>query len=426
SMALNSGILCHPTSLPSGDLAEAERFIDMLVDSKASLWQLLPLTPPDEHASPYSSPSAFAAWDGWVGESAGSEFNISAESYWLEDWALYQVIKKEQDGKPWFEWPDELKNRDAAAMARYSTVGVIEEQKRFMHRWTEIKEYAKNSGVSIIGDLPIFIAHDSADVWAHKELFQLDEEGQPVVVAGVPPDYFNEDGQRWGMVLYDWQSHEDEKWEWWRQRMRRMLRLFDIVRVDHFRGFHSAWAIPADAKTAKAGTWQEGPKGALIEQLLEVVDSPRQIIAEDLGIIPPEVVELRKRYDLEGMAVLHFGFDDNNADNPHRPENIASDQVVYTGTHDNDTTIGWWKSAPSERRARVERHRKDGESVPRCLIRLALESAASMAIIPLQDIMELGSEARMNMPGTGHGNWKWQFEWEEIPDFTLEPVESES
>ena len=426
SMAQYSGILCHLTSLPSGDLSEAERFIDMLVVSGASVWQMLPLTPPDEHASPYSSPSAFAAWDGWVEESADSEFDMSAESYWLRDWALYRMSKKEQNGKPWFEWPNELKNKDADALARYSTREVIEEQKRFMQRWEDIKEYANNRGVSLIGDLPIFIAHDSADVWAHRELFQLDEEGQPVVVAGVPPDYFNEDGQRWGMVLYDWQSHEDEGWEWWRQRMGRMLRLFDMVRVDHFRGIHSAWAIPAEAETARDGAWQEGPKDALVEQLLEVAGSPRYIIAEDLGIIPPEVVELRKRHGLEGMAVLHFGFDDDNADNPHRPENISFDQVVYTGTHDNDTTVGWWDSAPSERRSRVERHREEGESVPRCLIRLALESAAGMAIIPLQDIMELGSEARMNMPGTGHGNWRWRFDWEQIPDFMLEPVESES
>ncbi len=426
SMAQYSGILCHLTSLPSGDLAEAERFIDMLVDSGASVWQMLPLTPPDEHASPYSSPSAFAAWDGWTEEFADSEFDMSAESYWLRDWALYRMIKKEQNGKPWFEWPDELKNRGADALARYSTREVIEEQKRFMQRWEDIKEYANNRGVSLIGDLPIFIAHDSADVWAHRELFQLDEEGQPVVVAGVPPDYFNEDGQHWGMVLYDWQSHEDEGWEWWRQRMGRMLRLFDMVRVDHFRGIHSAWAIPAEAESAKTGAWQEGPKDALVEQLLEVAGSPRHIIAEDLGIIPPEVVELRKRHGLGGMAVLHFGFDDDNADNPHRPENISFDQVVYTGTHDNDTTMGWWDSAPPERRSRVERFREEGESVPRCLIRLALESAAGMAIIPLQDIMELGSEARMNRPGTGHGNWRWRFDWEQIPDFMLEPVESES
>ena len=425
SMAQYSGILCHVSSLPSGDLSEAERFIDILADSKGSVWQMLPLTPPDEHGSPYSSPSAFAAWEGWVEASGDSDFDLSAESYWLRDWALYRVIKREQDGKPWFEWPEELKNREPEAMARYSTAEVVEEQKRFMHRWTAIKEYAKKRDVSLIGDLPIFIAHDSADVWAHRDLFQLDEDGQPTVVAGVPPDYFNEDGQRWGMVLYDWQSHEDEGWEWWRQRMGRILRLFDMVRVDHFRGFHSAWAIPTISETAKSGTWQEGPKDALLEQLLDVAGSPRHILAEDLGIIPQEVIELRKRHGLEGMAVLHFGFDDDNADNPHHPENISSDQIVYTGTHDNDTTKGWWNNSPPERRNRVERYLLEGETVPRCLIRLALESAAAMAIIPLQDIMELGSEARMNMPGTGHGNWSWRFEWEEIPEFTLEPNGSE-
>ena len=207
--------------------------------------------------------------------------------------------------------------------------------------------------------------------------------------------------------------------------MQRMLRLFDMVRIDHFRGFHSAWAIPVEADNARSGTWQEGPKDVLIEQLLDVAGSSRRIIAEDLGIIPPEVIELRKRHGLEGMAVLHFGFDDDNADNPHRPENITIDKVVYTGTHDNDTTAGWWNNAPSERRRRVERYRLSGESVPQCLIRLALESEAGMAIIPLQDIMELGSEARMNMPGTVHGNWNWRFEWDDIPDFTLVSIGSE-
>jgi len=425
-MAHYSGILCHLTSLPSGNLADAERFIDVLADSQASVWQMLPITPPDEHGSPYSSPSAFAAWDRWVEDSKEVEFDISAESFWLMDWALYRVIKQEQGGKPWFEWPDELKNRDAKALSRYSISTVIDEQKRFMHRWMQIRAHAKSRGVALIGDLPIFIAHDSADVWAHRELFQLDENGMPTVVAGVPPDYFNEDGQRWGMVLYDWKSHEAEEWQWWRQRMERMLRLFDMVRIDHFRGFHSAWAIPSDCKTARSGVWQDGPKDALLDQLLDVAGSPEHILAEDLGIIPAEVDELRKKHGLEGMAVLHFGFDNDNADNPHRPENITFDKVVYTGTHDNDTTNGWWNNAPPQTKKRLERYRIEGESIPQCLIRLALQSEAGMAIIPLQDIMELGSEARMNMPGTEYGNWNWKFTWDELPEFTLKRKESTS
>lgn len=425
-MAKYSGILCHLTSLPSGNLADAERFIDVIADSQASVWQMLPVTPPDEHGSPYSSPSAFAAWEGWVEDSKEVEFDLSAESFWLKDWALYRVIKQEQGGKPWFEWPDELKNRDAKALSRYSISTVIDEQKRFMHRWMQIRAHAKSRGVALIGDLPIFIAHDSADVWAHRELFQLDENGRPTVVAGVPPDYFNEDGQRWGMVLYDWKSHEAEEWQWWRQRMERMLRLFDMVRIDHFRGFHSAWAIPSDSKSAKSGVWQDGPKDALLEQLLDVSGGPEHIIAEDLGIIPPEVDELRKKHGLEGMAVLHFGFDNDNADNPHRPENITYDKVVYTGTHDNDTTNGWWNNAHPQTKKRLEGYRNEGESIPQCLIRLALQSEAGMAIIPLQDIMELGSQARMNMPGTEYGNWNWKFTWDELPEFRLKRKESTS
>ena len=425
-MGRYSGILCHLTSLPAGNLSDAERFIDILVEAKVNLWQMLPITPPDEFGSPYSSPSAFASWDKWVEEPIDSDYDLSAESYWLNDWALYRIIKKEQGGKPWYEWPDELKNRDERALSRYTVSSVFEEEKRFMHRWMQIKRYAEEKGVSLIGDLPIFIAHDSADVWAHRELFQLDENGYPTVVAGVPPDYFSEDGQRWGMVLYDWKAHEKDGWRWWRQRLARMLRLFDMVRIDHFKGIHSAWAIPMEAKTARHGKWQDGPKDSLIEQLLEVAGSPRRIIAEDLGIIPPAVNDLRQRFGLEGMAVLHFGFDDDNAENPHKPENITYDKVVYTGTHDNDTTNGWWEKSPSERKMRVERFRKERESIPQCLIRLALESAAAMAIIPLQDIMELGSDARMNIPGSHANNWKWKFSWEKLPDFSLNREESKS
>ena len=231
----------------------------------------------------------------------------------------------------------------------------------------------------------------------------------PQVVAGVPPDYFSKKGQRWGTVLYDWDAHRKENWEWWKQRMARMMRLFDIVRIDHFRGIHSAWAIPVKHKTARKGKWLEGPKDELIEALIEVCGSHECIIAEDLGIIPPEVTELRQRHKLEGMSVLQFAFDDDNKDNPHKPENITFDRVVYTGTHDNNTTKGWWNE---KKRKRLKPYIKEGETVCQAMIRLATESPAGMAIIPIQDIMELGSQARMNTPGVAFGNWQWKFSWD--------------
>ncbi len=399
-MAQYTGILCHITSLPNG-LGDGEKFIDYIVNYGANAWQMLPITPPDEHGSPYASPSAFAAWDS-LGQSL--RLDLDEEEYWLEDWLLYEAIKEKFDGRPWFEWPEEYRDRHPSALATITTDS--QKQARFMGRWKEVQDYAVSKNVSLIGDLPIFVAHDSADVWAHRELFLLDSDGMPEVVAGVPPDYFSEDGQKWGTVLYDWDAHRRENWRWWKERMARMMRLFDIVRIDHFRGFHSAWAIPASDGNARNGKWLEGPKDELISALIEVCGDHDCIIAEDLGIIPKEVTELRKRHNLQGMSVLQFAFDDNNKDNPHKPENITSDRVVYTGTHDNDTTLGWWNE---KQRKRLIPYMEDGENVCKTMIRLARESPASMAIIPLQDILELGSEARMNTPGTAHGNWSWKF-----------------
>lgn len=404
-MAQYTGVLCHITSLPNG-LSDAEEFIDYIVDYGASVWQVLPITPPDEHGSPYASPSAFAAWDS-LGESEA--LDMKEESYWLEDWLLFEALKVKFDGKPWYEWPGEYRDRNPSALAEIHTDATA--QARFMGRWKEVREYAKSKDVSLIGDLPIFVSHDSADVWAHRELFMLDEKGMPQVVAGVPPDYFSKKGQRWGTVLYDWDAHKKENWEWWKQRMARMMRLFDMVRIDHFRGIHSAWAIPVKHKTARKGKWLEGPKDELIEALIEVCGSHECIIAEDLGIIPAEVTELRQRHKLEGMSVLQFAFDDDNKDNPHKPENITFDRVVYTGTHDNNTTKGWWNE---KKRKRLKPYMKKGESICQTMIRLAVESPAGMAIIPIQDIMELGSEARMNTPGVAFGNWQWKFSWDDL------------
>ena len=404
-MAQRIGILCHVTSLPNG-LKDAEMFVDYITNYGASAWQILPITPPDEHGSPYASPSAFAAWDS-LGQSKSE--NMDTESYWLKDWLLFESLKLKFDDKPWHKWPKKYRDRDPDALAGI----VVDEttQARFMGRWKEIRDYANSKNVSLIGDLPIFVGHDSADVWAHRELFLLDDRGMPQVVAGVPPDYFSKKGQRWGTVLYDWDAHRKENWRWWKERMARMMRLFDIVRIDHFRGIHSAWAIPVKHKTARKGKWLDGPKDELIEALIEVCGNHKCIIAEDLGIIPKEVTELRKRHNLEGMSVLQFAFDDDNKDNPHKPENITSDRIVYTGTHDNNTTKGWWDE---KNRKRLKPYMKEGESVCQTMIRLAKESLAGMAVIPLQDILELGSEARMNTPGVAFGNWQWKFSWDEL------------
>ena len=404
-MAQHTGVLCHITSLPNG-LVDAEKFIDYVVDYGASAWQVLPITPPDEHGSPYASPSAFAAWDS-LGKSKAQD--MAEESYWLDDWLLFETLKIKFDGKPWHEWPIEYRDRHPSALDSITTD--YNAQAQFMGRWKEVREYAKSKNVSLIGDLPIFVSHDSADVWAHRELFLLDEKGMPKVVAGVPPDYFSKKGQRWGTVLYDWDAHRKENWSWWKQRMARMMRLFDIVRIDHFRGIHSAWAIPVKHKTARKGKWLEGPKDELIEALIEVCGRHECIIAEDLGIIPKEVTELRRRHNLDGMSVLQFAFDDDNKDNPHKPENITFDRVVYTGTHDNNTTKGWWND---KKRKRLKPYMETEETVCQTMIRLAKESPARMAIIPIQDIMELGSEARMNTPGVAHGNWQWKFSWDEL------------
>lgn len=404
-MAQYTGILCHITSLPKG-LEDGERFIDYVREYGASAWQVLPITPPDEHGSPYASPSAFAAWDS-LGHSNAED--MSEDSYWLNDWLLFEALKERFDGKPWYDWPTEYRDRNPKSLAEINLDST--RQAKFMGRWREIRGYAKSKGVKLIGDLPIFVSHDSADVWAHRELFLLDEKGMPEVVAGVPPDYFSKKGQRWGTVLYDWDAHRKENWEWWRQRMARMMRLFDIVRIDHFRGIHSAWAIPVKHKTARKGNWLEGPKDELIEALIEVCENHECIIAEDLGIIPKEVTELRQKYKLDGMSVLQFAFDDDNKDNPHKPENITFDRVVYTGTHDNNTTKGWWNE---KKRKRLKPYIKEGESVCQTMIRLAKESPARMAIIPIQDIMELGSEARMNTPGVAYGNWQWKFSWDDV------------
>ena len=375
---------------------------------------MLPLTPPDKYRSPYASPSAFAGWS----DLADSEQNFPMEqdAYWLKDWALFCAIKEDQGGKPWYAWPEPLKNRNPEALAEFDALlkPYILQQQTFAAEWNALRTHANNNSIRMIGDVPIFIAHDSADVWAHRELFQLDEDGYPTYIAGVPPDYFSETGQVWETVLYNWEAHEQDNWRWWEERMKRMFRMYDIVRIDHFRGFHSNWAIPYPEEVATNGHWQKGPGDKLFDHLMTLVASPDQIIAEDLGIIPEEVIEFRRRHKLRGMSVLQFGFSDDINTNPHHPNNIREDQIVYTGTHDNNTAEGWFGSASDDEQEQVRSLALEGETTSQTLIRLAQSTDSPISIIPLQDYLGLGEDARMNVPGQKGKNWGWKFTWQDL------------
>ena len=409
-----SGILCHLTSLPTQKLSEGYRFVDWLQENGFSFWQMLPLTPPDKYRSPYASPSAFAGWSGLT--DSEQYFPMEEDAYWMNDWALFCAIKEDQGGKPWYEWPEPLKNRNPEALAEFNNLlePYILEQQAFTAEWSRLRTYANNNDIRMIGDVPIFIAHDSADVWAHRELFQLDEDGYPTYIAGVPPDYFSETGQVWETVLYNWDAHEQDNWRWWEERMKRMFRMYDVVRIDHFRGFHSNWAIPYPEEVATNGHWQKGPEDKLFDHIMTLVASPDQIIAEDLGIIPEEVIEFRQRHKLRGMSVLQFGFTDDINTNPHHPNNIRKDQIVYTGTHDNNTAEGWFASASGDEQDQVRSLAQPQESVSQTLIRLAQSTDSPISIIPLQDYLGLGEEARMNVPGQKGKNWTWKFTWQDL------------
>lgn len=409
-----SGILCHLTSLPTQKLSEGYRFVDWLRENEFSYWQMLPLTPPDKYRSPYASPSAFAGWSSLT--DSREKHPMEEDAYWLNDWALFCAIKQDQGGKPWYEWPEPLKNRNPEALAEFDNLlePYIIQQEAFAAEWNALRTYANNNNVRMIGDVPIFIAHDSADVWAHRELFQLDEDGYPTYIAGVPPDYFSETGQVWETVLYDWEAHERENWRWWEERMKRMFRMYDVVRIDHFRGFHSNWAIPYPEEVATNGHWQEGPGDNLFHRIMALVSSPDQIIAEDLGIVPNEVIEFRRRHKLRGMSVLQFGFSGDINSNPHHPYNIQEDQIVYTGTHDNNTAEGWFASASEEEQGEVRSLSRPDETVSQTLIRLAQSTDAPISILPLQDYLGLGEEARMNVPGQKGKNWSWKFTWKDL------------
>jgi 4-alpha-glucanotransferase len=371
-----SGILLHPTSLPGGRLgSEAFAFVDWLVDAGQSWWQMLPLGPPDATGSPYMSRSAFASWSGLLAEPDAPV--TAAETAAFADRHRFWAA----------EWAD------------FAGPGALADQVRFEREWTALRSYAAARGVRMIGDLPIYVAPGGADHRFHPTLFRRG------LVAGAPPDGLSATGQLWGNPLYDWPVLQRQHYHWWVERFRRSFELADLVRVDHFRGFVSYWAVPEGAADAAGGRWQRGP-GAALFAAARVEFGELPLVLEDLGVITPPVARLRDELGLPGMAVLQFGFD-GDPRSPHRPENFGERLVVYTGTHDTDTALGWWRRLSAEERAASG---LDPAEPNWSLIELALGSRASIAILPAQDVLGLGSDARMNSPGTTEGNWSWSLE----------------
>lgn len=467
-----SGILLHPTSLPAahgiGDLGpEAYRFVDFLAHSRQSLWQVLPLNPTAAGNSPYAAPSAFAGNallislerlvdDGLLSPEepaaapelpsghvdydqvrafkmpllrlaferfkasrrwalrAGFEAFCARQAAWLNDYALFQALKAAYDGAPWTAWDADLVARQPLALARCRAALADQVERQcflqfvFFRQWSDLRSYAKNHNVRIMGDIPMFVAHDSVDVWANRALFQLDARGRPTVVSGVPPDYFSRTGQRWGNPLYRWDLLAETGYAWWINRFRATLGMVDVVRLDHFRGFQSYWEVPAGHGTAEHGRWVPGPGAALFEAL-EAALGPLPIVVEDLGLITPDVEDLRRRLGYPGMKVLQFAFGDD-ARNAYLPHNYQHHCVVYTATHDNTTTVGWFATTAGRGRANTRAYLgTSGRHVAWDLIRLALGSVADTAIVPLQDVLELSGDARMNFPGQAEGNWAWRY-----------------
>jgi 4-alpha-glucanotransferase len=426
-----AGVLLHPSSLPGpnqcgvlGD--DARRFIDLIAAAGFSVWQVLPLGPVDASHSPYLLKSVNAGNPELIDRARfsaptaeGLRNFCEANRSWLNAYALFVALRERYAGAPWWEWPADLRNLDADAIAaaraelREPMRGVIFEQFLFDHQWSDLRSYAQQRGVQIVGDLPFYVDYDSVEVWWHRSLFKLNSNDQPEVVAGVPPDYFSEDGQRWGNPVYDWDVMRTDGFRWWRERIAHQLQRFDALRIDHFRALESCWEIPADSPTARAGSWVPVPGDELLTALsVQFPDLP--LFAEDLGTITPPVHALREKFGLPGMLVLQFGFD-GTADNPYLPANHSARSVVYTGTHDNDTTRGWFDSLDEPARQAVRTHIENADDMPDALIRTAYASPAQLAVMPMQDLLGLGTEARLNVPGTASGNWEWRFDWAEVP-----------
>ncbi|MGR9052491.1 MAG: 4-alpha-glucanotransferase [Gammaproteobacteria bacterium] len=472
-----AGVLLHITSLPSDDECgdfgkEAYNFVNFLQSTGISVWQTLPLNMPHGDGSPYQCLSAHAGspalinieWlvnKGWLSKSeacrecggsvSSQKSCFVAQAYngfllhataaekqsftkfcsqkkaWLEDFALFLALRSEFDNACWNQWPDDYKFRKRSAIneAKRRLNAEIEalkfEQYVFFSQWHELKDYATQKGVLIFGDIPIFVSYDSADVWVHPEVFKLDENREMSVVAGVPPDYFSETGQRWGNPHYDWSYLEKTKFKWWVERMRTQIEMFDIVRIDHFRGLEAAWEIPAHESTAINGSWVKAPGQALLQKIFDVF-GPVALVAEDLGIITDEVEELRDSFDLPGMKILQFAFNGDH-ENPYLPGNFDKNCVVYTGTHDNNTTLGWFNETNDGEKAYIYEYLGHPSTpMPFALVQAALSSVANLAVIPMQDVLELGAEHRMNIPGTTENNWKWRFNWSQLHDWQVQQL----
>ncbi len=467
----SSGILLHPTSLPGtygiGDIGpSAHRWLDFLNRSGCELWQVLPLGPTGYGDSPYQCFSAFAGnpylispealvedgllseksidahpsfpadrvdfgevitWKLGLLDEAFQNFTRSTSSKikdkfgefqaeqaaWLDDFALFMAIKEYQGGGPWSDWPTPLRSRDPEALEKARQTLEVPIRKQmfrqflFFRQWEALRAQAHQLGIQIIGDIPIFVAHDSVDVWAHSELFFMDDTGKPTVVAGVPPDYFSPTGQLWGNPLYRWDKHASTGYEWWLARFKAVLQTVDIVRLDHFRGFAGYWEVPAGKPTAEIGRWVPGPGKPFLKAIRDGLgDLP--IIAEDLGVITPDVVEMRQDFNLPGMKILQFAFSDT-PDEPFLPHNYPKHCVAYTGTHDNDTVLGWFETAPAKEQDFCLNYlRSDKDDLPWIMVRAIWGSVATFSLAPLQDLLGLGTEARMNFPGRPAGNWSWR------------------
>lgn len=447
----------------------ARRFAEFLEEAGQSYWQVLPLNPPSpgEGNSPYSSSSAFAGnvllispevlvRDGWLppevlkqapefskdrvdygraiqfkdyylnraylnftssGERDGYEKFCAANSYWLDDYALFTALKEFFAGQSWANWPSDIRDRDPGALSNYgkTLAGPIEKQKFlqfvFFRQWADLKEHCNERNIKIMGDIPIYMSYQSADVWAHPDIFKLDKNKKPTAMAGVPPDYFSRTGQLWGNPVYNWSRLQETRFEWWVKRIEQNLKLFDLLRIDHFRGLVAYWEVPAGEKTAINGKWVPAPGEAFLDTLTREYPS-LPIIAEDLGTITDDVREFIEKYGIPGMKVLLFAFGDGFSENLYAPHNHVKNCVVYTGTHDNNTARGWYEQEASEaeRRSIV---RYLGREIPSDkfaveLVRLAMSSVADIVILPMQDILGLGAEARMNTPSTVEGNWEWR------------------
>ncbi len=434
-----AGVLLHPTSLPSGKFdKDIFRWLDFMAESGLRVWQMLPLGVPQQNRSPYQCLSSFAVNPLLLPNHYLTEPDFSdpdfinwhqTQSDWIDDYSLFQIIKQQQNQVAWFDWPDEYRFRQKDSLEKlhqeyHETIQHIQwEQYKLYQFWQEVKQYAAERQILLFGDLPIFVAADSADVWSNPECFLLEDNGKPRFVTGVPPDYFSATGQRWGDPHYNWDYLSEHGFDWWIKRIQHHLEWFDLLRIDHFRGLESAWMIYASCDTAIDGHWEKVPGDQFLEKLHETIhDLP--LIAEDLGIITDEVRELKKKYGLPGMSVLQFSFD-QMPDNPHKPENINTDCVAYTGTHDNDTTQGWFNSLSESEQNNVLQMLgiTETDKVVNTLIKQAMDSRACMAIIPLQDFLGLDSTARMNTPGIAENNWLWQFSWKDIDADLIQSIQ---